>query len=113
MKLLDVDSGAATNRTVVTFVGDPDAVVEAAFRAIRTAGELIDMRRHHGEHPRMGATDVCPLVPISGITMAETAPYWLGSWAERVGRELDLPVYCYEAAATRPGPQQPCRHPRR
>jgi glutamate formiminotransferase/formiminotetrahydrofolate cyclodeaminase len=101
VRLLNVDPGHATNRTVVTFVGDPDAVVEAAFRAIRTAGELIDMSRHHGEHPRMGATDVCPLVPISGITMEETASY-ARKLAERVGRELDLPVYLYEAAQPDP-----------
>ncbi len=101
VRLLNVDPGHATNRTVVTFVGDPDAVIEAAFRAIRTAGELIDMRQHHGEHPRMGATDVCPLVPISGISMEETAGY-ARTLAERVGRELDLPVYCYEAAQPDP-----------
>lgn len=101
VRLLNVDPGHATNRTVVTFVGEPDAVIEAAFRAIRTAGELIDMRLHHGEHPRMGATDVCPLVPISGISMEETAAY-ARKLAERVGRELDLPVYCYEAAQPDP-----------
>jgi len=97
VRLLNVDPGQATNRTVVTFVGDPDSVVEAAFRAIRIAGELIDMRSQTGEHPRMGATDVCPLIPISGITMAETAVY-ARTLAERVGRELELPVYLYEAA---------------
>ncbi|HEX3927918.1 MAG TPA: glutamate formimidoyltransferase [Gemmatimonadales bacterium] len=97
VRLLNVDPGKATNRTVVTFVGEPDAVVEAAFRAIRTAGDVIDMQLHQGEHPRMGATDVCPLIPISGITMAETAEY-ARKLAERVGRELDLPVYLYEAA---------------
>src|SRR6266545_2158395 len=75
VKLLNVDPGKATNRTVVTFVGTPGAVVEAAFRGIKKAGELIDMSKHKGEHPRMGATDVCPLIPISGITMAETAAY--------------------------------------
>ena len=75
VRLLNVDPGKATNRTVVTFVGEPEAVVEAAFQAIRTAGELIDMSRHEGEHPRMGATDVCPLVPIAGITMEQTADY--------------------------------------
>ena len=97
VRLLNVDPGRATNRTVVTFVGSPDAVIEAAFRAIRTAAELIDMRRHHGEHPRMGATDVCPLIPVSGVTMAETvaAATALG---ERVGRELGIAVYLYEAA---------------
>lgn len=97
VRLLNVDPGRATNRTVVTLVGDPDSVLEAAFRAIRTAGEVIDMRSHHGEHPRMGATDVCPLIPISGISMAETAAY-ARKLAERVGRELKLPVYLYEAA---------------
>ncbi len=97
VRLLNVDPGKATNRTVVTFVGEPDAVVEAAYRAIRTAGELIDMRTHTGEHPRMGATDVCPLIPISGVTMAEAVQY-ATKLAERVGRELALPVYLYEAA---------------
>jgi glutamate formiminotransferase/formiminotetrahydrofolate cyclodeaminase len=97
IRLLNVDPGQATNRTVVTLVGDPDSVIEAAFRAIKTAGEVIDMRTHSGEHPRMGATDVCPLIPISGITMAETAE-WSRKLAERVGRELKLPVYLYEAA---------------
>ena len=99
--LLHVDPGKATNRTVVTFAGDPEAVVEAAFRAIATAAELIDMRQHHGEHPRMGATDVCPLVPISGISMEETAEY-ARRLAERVGRELKIPVYLYEAAQPDP-----------
>jgi glutamate formiminotransferase/formiminotetrahydrofolate cyclodeaminase len=99
--LLHVDPGKATNRTVVTFAGEPDAVVEAAFRAISAAAELIDMRRHTGEHPRMGATDVCPLIPISGITMDETAGY-ARRLAERVGRELGLPVYLYEAAQPDP-----------
>ena len=97
VKLLNVDPGKATNRTVVTFVGPPAAVVEAAFLAIRKAGELIDMRQHQGEHPRMGATDVCPLIPVSGITMEETA-VWAGKLAERVGKELSIPVYLYEAA---------------
>jgi glutamate formiminotransferase/formiminotetrahydrofolate cyclodeaminase len=97
VRLLNVDPGKATNRTVVTFVGAPEAVVEAAFQAIRIAGELIDMRHHTGEHPRMGATDVCPLVPISGVTMAEAAEY-ARELGERVGRELQLPVYLYEAA---------------
>ncbi len=82
-----MDPGKATNRTVVTFVGPPEAVIEAAFRAIRKAGELIDMRTHTGEHPRMGATDVCPLIPISGISMEETA-VWAQRLAERVGGEL-------------------------
>lgn len=101
VKLLDVDPGKATNRTVVTFVGPPAAVVEAAFLAIQKACALIDMRRHSGEHPRMGATDVCPLIPIANISMAETAE-WAQRLGERVGRELDLPVYLYEAAASRP-----------
>ena len=95
--LLHVDPGKATNRTVVTFAGEPEAVAEAAFRAIRTAAELIDMRRHHGEHPRMGATDVCPFVPISGISMEETAQH-ARRLAERVGSELGIPVYLYEAS---------------
>ncbi|MEI6682738.1 MAG: glutamate formimidoyltransferase [Bacteroidota bacterium] len=98
VKLLDVDPGKATNRTVVTMVGTPEAVIEAAFMAIRKAAELIDMSKHHGEHPRFGGTDVCPLVPISGITMEETAGY-AHKLAERVGRELEIPVYCYERAA--------------
>ncbi len=97
VKLLNVDPGNATNRTVVTFVGSPSAVIEAAFLAIRKAGELIDMRKHQGEHPRMGATDVCPLIPVSGITMEETA-LWATRLAERVGKELSIPVYLYEAA---------------
>jgi glutamate formiminotransferase/formiminotetrahydrofolate cyclodeaminase len=97
VKLLNVDPGKGTNRTVVTFVGTPQAVIEAAFLAIRKAGELIDMGRHKGEHPRMGATDVCPLIPISNITMAETARY-AQELAARVGRELNIPVYLYEEA---------------
>jgi glutamate formiminotransferase / formiminotetrahydrofolate cyclodeaminase len=97
VRLLNVDPGKATNRTVVTFVGQPEAVVEAAFQAIKKAGELIDMSKHKGEHPRMGATDVCPLIPVSGITMEETAKY-AQQLAERVGKELKLPVYLYEAA---------------
>jgi glutamate formiminotransferase/formiminotetrahydrofolate cyclodeaminase len=92
-----VDPGKATNRTVVTFVGNPEAVVEAAFRAIKKAGELIDMSKHKGEHPRMGATDVCPLIPIANISMEETAKY-AQQLAKRVGGELQLPVYLYEAA---------------
>ena len=99
--LLHVDPGKATNRTVVTFAGEPDAVVDAAFEGIRAAAELIDMRRHHGEHPRMGATDVCPLVPISGITLEETAAH-ARRLGERVGRELGIPVYLYEAAQPDP-----------
>jgi glutamate formiminotransferase/formiminotetrahydrofolate cyclodeaminase len=97
VRLLNVDPGKATNRTVVTFVGPPSAIVEAAFLAIRKAGELIDMRQHHGEHPRMGATDVCPLIPVSGISMEETAE-WAKKLAERVGHELSIPVYLYESA---------------
>ena len=100
-RLLDVDPGRSTNRTVVTFAGDPEAVIEAAFRAIERATALIDMRRHRGEHPRMGATDVCPLVPIANLTMEETVEY-ARRLAERVGRELDVPVFLYEAAATSP-----------
>lgn len=97
VRLLNVDPGKATNRTVVTFVGNPEAVIEAAFRAIRKAGELIDMTKHKGEHPRMGATDVCPLIPIAGISMEETAMY-AQRLAERVGTALQIPVYLYEAA---------------
>jgi glutamate formiminotransferase/formiminotetrahydrofolate cyclodeaminase len=97
--LLNVDPGKATNRTVVTFVGNPEAVIEAAFRAIKKAGELIDMSRHKGEHPRMGATDVCPLIPVANISMEETAKYAL-QLAKRVGEELHIPVYLYEAAQT-------------
>lgn len=99
--LLDVDPGRSTNRTVMTFVGPPSAVAEAAFRAIAAAAERIDMRRHQGTHPRMGATDVCPLVPISGISMAETAEL-ARRLAQRVGRELGIAVYLYGAAASRP-----------
>ena len=99
VKLLDVDPGATTNRTVVTFVGTPDDVVEAAFRAVRKAQELIDMRQHKGDHPRFGATDVCPLVPVSGITMEETAEY-ARKLGHRIGEDLGIPVYLYENAAT-------------
>ncbi len=98
IRLLDVDPGKATNRTVVTFVGGPEEVIEAAFLAIRKAGEVIDMRNHRGEHPRFGATDVCPFVPVSGITMEEAA-VCARRLAERVGKELGIPVYCYEFAA--------------
>ncbi len=101
VRLLDVDPGKATNRTVVTFVGGPEEVIEAAYKAIKKAAELIDMSKHSGEHPRMGATDVCPLIPISGITMEQTVEY-AKKLAERVGRELGIPVYLYEAAATKP-----------
>jgi glutamate formiminotransferase len=98
VKLLDVDPGATTNRTVVTFVGTPDEVVDAAFLAIKKASELIDMSKHKGEHPRMGATDVCPFVPVSNITMEETVEY-ARKLAKRVGEELNIPIYCYEFAA--------------
>ncbi len=98
IKLLDVDPGKATNRTVVTFVGSPGQVVEAAFLAVKMASEIIDMSKHSGEHPRFGATDVCPLVPVAGITMEETVIY-AHQLAERIGNEIGLPVYCYENAA--------------
>lgn len=98
VKLLNVDPGRDTNRTVVTFVGDPESVVEAAFRAVKKASELIDMRKHKGAHPRMGATDVCPFIPVSGITMDEAVGY-ARQLAERTGKELNIPVYCYEYAA--------------
>lgn len=101
IKLLDVDPGKATNRTVVTFVGEPEAVVEAAFRGIQKAAQVIDMSKHHGEHPRFGATDVCPLVPVSNISMEETVEF-ARKLAERVGKELSIPVYCYEFAAFSP-----------
>lgn len=97
VRLLNVDPGKATNRTVVTFVGTPQAVIEAAFLAIQKAALLIDMRKHKGEHPRMGATDVCPLIPISNISMEETAKY-AQQLAERVGKDLKIPVYLYESA---------------
>ncbi|HNS17212.1 MAG TPA: glutamate formimidoyltransferase [Bacteroidales bacterium] len=98
VRLLDVDPGKATNRTVVTFVGEPDGVLEAAFLAVKRASEVIDMRFHKGEHPRFGATDVCPLVPIRGITMEEVAEL-ARKLARRIGDELGIPVYCYENAA--------------
>lgn len=97
VRLLNVDPGKATNRTVVTFVGTPQAVIDAAFLAIKKAGELIEMSKHKGEHPRMGATDVCPLIPIANISMEETAN-WAKKLGERVGKELAIPVYLYEAA---------------
>ena len=98
VRLLDVDPGKATNRTVVTFVGTPDEVIDAAYLAIKKAAELIDMSKHHGEHPRFGATDVCPLVPIANISMEETVEY-AHKLAKRVGEELEIPIYCYEFAA--------------
>ena len=101
VRLLDVDPGKATNRTVVTFVGEPISVIEAAFRAIKKAAELIDMRKHTGEHPRMGATDVCPLIPVANISMEETAE-WSKKLGERVGNELAIPVYLYEDAQKNP-----------
>ena len=101
IKLLDVDPGEATNRTVVTFVGEPEPVMEAAFQAVRKAAELIDMRNHHGAHPRMGATDVCPLVPVAGVTLEECAEY-ARQLGKRIGDELGVPVYAYEAAAFTP-----------
>ena len=101
VKLLDVDPGKDTNRTVVTFVGDPESVSEAAFRSVKKASELIDMSKHHGAHPRMGATDVCPFIPVAGITMEETVRI-AHNVAERIGNELGIPVYCYENAATKP-----------
>lgn len=96
--LLGVDCGRDANRTVITFAGEPEATVEAAFRAVKKAAELIDMSKHHGEHPRIGATDVCPLVPVSGITMEEAVVY-ARRLASRIGEELLIPVYCYENAA--------------
>jgi len=101
VKLLDADPGEATNRTVVTFVGEPEAVCEAAFRAVSLAGRLIDMRYHHGAHPRMGATDVLPLIPVAGITLEECAEL-ARTLAQRIAEELHIPTYCYEASAFRP-----------
>ncbi len=98
VKLLDVDPGKATNRTVVTFVGEPEAVIEAAVCAVKKAAEVIDMSKHTGEHPRFGATDVCPLIPVSNISMEETVGY-AHKLARRIGEELQIPVYCYEFAA--------------
>jgi glutamate formiminotransferase/formiminotetrahydrofolate cyclodeaminase len=98
VKLLDVDPGKTTHRTVVTFAGEPESVCEAAFRCIKKAQQLIDMRHHKGDHPRFGATDVCPLVPVSGVSMEETVEY-ARQLAQRVGKELQIPVYCYENAA--------------
>ena len=101
IKLLHVDSGYATNRTVVTFAGDPDSVIEAAFRGIKTTGEILDMRTQRGEHPRIGATDVCPLIPMCGVTMEETVKY-AHNLGQRVGEELGIPGYYYEYAALTP-----------
>ena len=98
VRLLDVDPGKGTNRTVVTFVGEPAPVIEAAVRAARQAVLLIDMQKHHGEHPRFGALDVCPLVPVSGISMEETAAH-ARALAKRLGDEVGLTVFCYEHAA--------------
>src|SRR5437588_1393392 len=98
VSLLDVDPGATTNRTVVTFVGSPDAAVEAAFRGIKKAAELIDMRKHKGAHPRMGATDVCPFIPVSNVSWEE-AIECANKLGNRVGDELGIPVYLYETAA--------------
>src|SRR6202171_3974313 len=101
VSLLNVDPGASTNRTVVTFAGNPEAAVEAAFRGIQKAAELIDMRQHHGAHPRMGATDVCPFIPVSNVTWDE-AIACAKKLGERVGEELKIPVYLYEKAARNP-----------
>lgn len=101
IRLLDVDPGQATNRTVVTFIGEPEHVIEAAYKAIKKASELIDMSKHKGEHPRMGATDVCPLIPIGNISMEQTAEY-ARKLAKRVGEELEIPVYLYEYAQANP-----------
>ena len=98
VRLLNVDPGKATNRTVITFIGEPEAILEAAFELIKKSKELIDMSNHLGEHPRMGAVDVCPLIPISNISMEETVVY-AHKLAKRVGLELAIPVYCYENAA--------------
>lgn len=101
VRLLDVDPGADTNRTVVTFVGNPESALEAAFQAVKTAAQVLDMSTHRGAHPRMGATDVCPFIPVEGVTMADCADL-ARRLGERVGRELQLPVYLYEHAASRP-----------
>ncbi len=112
VSLLDVDPGASTNRTVVTFVGNPDAVVEGAFRGIQKAAELIDMRKQKGAHPRMGATDVCPFIPVSNVSWEE-AIACAKSLGERVANELKIPVYLYEKAAQRSGAVEPLDHSRR
>ncbi len=98
VQLLDADPGKGANRTVVTFAGDPEGVIDAAFSAVAKAASLIDMRKHQGEHPRFGATDVCPLIPVRGISMEETVDL-ARRLGERIGRELNIPVYCYENAA--------------
>lgn len=102
VKLLDVDPGEATNRTVVTFVGEPEAVLEAAFAGVKKAAEVIDMRHHKGAHPRMGATDVLPLIPIAGITLEECAELARPAWPGASPTSLHVPTYCYEAAAFTP-----------
>ncbi|HXC17102.1 MAG TPA: glutamate formimidoyltransferase, partial [Holophagaceae bacterium] len=101
VRLMDVDPGADTNRTVVTFVGEPEAALEAAFQSIAKAAQLIDMSAHHGAHPRMGATDVCPFIPVEGISMEDCAEL-ARRLGKRVGEELGIPVYLYEAAASKP-----------
>ena len=101
VKLLDVDPGATTNRTVITFVGEPEPVCEAAYMVVKKAAELIDMRQHHGAHPRQGATDVCPLIPVSNITMEEVVEY-AHKLGKCLGEELNIPIYCYESAAYKP-----------
>jgi glutamate formiminotransferase/formiminotetrahydrofolate cyclodeaminase len=101
VKLLHIDSGSDANRTVITFAGAPEAVCNAAFDAIKTAAEIIDMQTHHGKHPRIGSTDVCPLIPLRNISMDDAVKY-ARQLAEHVGNELDIPVYCYEHAAFAP-----------
>lgn len=101
VKLLDVDPGATTNRTVITFVGEPEAACEAAFRVVKKAAEVIDMSQHHGAHPRQGATDVCPLIPVSNISMEEVVEY-AHKLGKRIGDELNIPIYAYESAALIP-----------
>jgi glutamate formiminotransferase/formiminotetrahydrofolate cyclodeaminase len=110
IRLLDVDPGESTNRTVVTFIGEPEPVKEAAFRAVQKAAELIDMSQHHGEHARFGATDVCPFVPVAGATMEECAAI-AREVGQRIGTELNIPVYLYEHAASTPK-SDGCRRPR-
>ena len=100
VRVLDVDPGEETNRTVITFVGEPEAVLEGAFRLVKASSELIDMRGHHGAHPRMGATDVVPFVPVAGVSMDDCVEL-ARRLGERIGSELEVPVYLYEYAATR------------